>query len=254
LSCATGKRAPLDTPRQIDARAAAADDAVDDSAGAGAAFDAAVEEVETASRGSTPPPQSQTLADHLAVLSARGEPIPGIGDDEILVAPADGKDDALNVEASAEAQARVQRSKKQSTIVKAETPKTPKTAPKRKQATAQTDSDSDSVQPKKRPKTKPQVVTVDTDSEVEEKPNQSRHKSVKSSDIYKSWEQRVPDLRQRFQLLILVRDGFPCKTSKNHQELNYKLVLQAARDTMDAANYKRFKTDMDAAFNSTDRE
>ena len=253
MSCATGKRA-LETPRQIDARAAAADDAVDESAGA--AFAAAVEEVETASRGSTFPPQSQTLGDHLAVLAARGDEIPGIGDEEILVAPADGKDDALNVEASAEAQARVQRSKKQSTIVKAETPKTPKTvaAPKRKQATAQTDSDSDSVQPKKRPKTKPQVVTVDTDSEVEEKPNQSRHKSVKSSDIYKSWEQRVPDLRQRFQLLILVRDGFPCKTSKNHQELNYKLVLQAARDTMDAANYKRFKTDMDAAFNSTDRE
>ena len=253
MSCATGKRAPLDTPRQIDARAAAADDAVDDSAGAGAAFDAAVEEVETASRGSTPPPQSQTLADHLAVLSARGEEIPGIGDDEILVAPADGKDDALNVEASAEAQARVQRSKKQSTIVKAETPRTaPK--PRRKQAPAETDSDSDSVQPKKRPKTKPQVVVLDPDSEVEEQPNQSRHKSVKSSDIYKRWEQRVPDLRQRFQLLILVRDGFPCKTSKNHQELNYRLVLQAARDTMDAANYKRFKTDMDAAFNSTDRE
>ena len=228
-------------------------DAVDDSAGAGAAFDAAVEEVETASRGSTPPPQSQTLADHLAVLSARGEEIPGIGDDEILVAPADGKDDALNVEASAEAQARVQRSKKQSTIVKAETTRTaPK--PRRKQAPAQTDSDSDSVQPKKRPKTKPQVVVLDPDSEVEEQPNQSRHKSVKSSDIYKRWEQRVPDLRQRFQLLILVRDGFPCKTSKNHQELNYRLVLQAARDTMDAANYKRFKTDMDAAFNSTDRE
>ena len=252
MSCATGKRA-LDTPRQIDARAAAADDAVDDSAGAGAAFDAAVEEVETASRGSTPPPQSQTLADHLAVLSARGEEIPGIGDDEILVAPADGKDDALNVEASAEAQARVQRSKKQSTIVKAETPRTaPK--PRRKQAPAETDSDSDSVQPKKRPKTKPQVVVLDPDSEVEEQPNQSRHKSVKSSDIYKRWEQRVPDLRQRFQLLILVRDGFPCKTSKNHQELNYKLVLQAARDTMDAANYKRFKNDMDAAFHSTDRE
>ena len=213
MSCATGKRAPLDTPRQIDARAAAADDAVDDSAGAGAAFDAAVEEVETASRGSTPPPQSQTLADHLAVLSARGEEIPGIGDDEILVAPADGKDDALNVEASAEAQARVQRSKKQSTIVKAETPKTPKTvaAPKRKQATAQTDSDSDSVQPKKRPKTKPQVVTVDTDSEVEEKPNQSRHKSVKSSDLYKKWDLRVADIRQRYHLLMLVRDGFPCK-------------------------------------------
>ena len=251
MSCATGKRA-LDTPRLIDARhgAAAADDAPDESAGA--AFDAAVEEVETASRGSTPPPQSQTLADHLAVLSARGEDIPGIGDEEILVAPADGKDDALNVEASAEAQARVQRSKKQSTIVKAETPRTaPK--PRRKQAPAETDSDSDSVQPKKRPKTKPQVVVLDPDSEVEE-PTQSRHKSVKSSDLYKKWDQRVPDIRQRCHLLMLVRDGFPCKTSKNHQELNYRLVLQAARDTMDAANYKRFKTDMDAAFNSTDRE
>ena len=100
MSCATGKRA-LETPRQIDARAAAADDAVDESAGA--AFDAAVEEVETASRGSTPPPQSQTLGDHLAVLAARGDEIPGIGDEEILVAPADGNDDALNVEASAEA-------------------------------------------------------------------------------------------------------------------------------------------------------
>ena len=249
MSCATGKRA-LETPRQIDARAAAADDAVDESAGA--AFDAAVEEVETASRGSTPPPQSQTLADHLAVLSARGEDIPGIGDEEILVAPADGKDDALNVEASAEAQARVQRSKKQSTIVKAETPRTaPK--PRRKQAPSETDSDSDSVQPKKRPKTKPQVVVLDPDSEVEE-PTQSRHKSVKSSDLYKKWDLRVADIRQRCHLLMLVRDGFPCKTSKNQQELNYRLVLQAARDIMDVATYKRFKSDMDAAFNSTDRE
>ena len=40
---------------------------------------------------------------------------------------------------------------------------------------------------------------------------------------------------------MLVRDGFPCKTSKNHQELNYRLVLQAARDIMDVATYKRFK-------------
>ena len=53
---------------------------------------------------------------------------------------------------------------------------------------------------------------------------------------------------------MLVRDGFPCKTSKNHQELNYRLVLQAARDIMDVVTYKRFKSDMDAAFNSTDRE
>ena len=142
---------------------------------------------------------------------------------------------------------------KQGTIVKLEPPP-PAPKPRHKQDPAQTDSDFDTVQPKKRPKTKPQVVMVDTDSEVEEQPNQSRHKSVKSSDLYKKWDLRVADIRQRCHLLMLVVDGFPCKTSKNHQELNYRLVLQAARDIMDVVTYKRFKSDMDAAFNSTDRE
>jgi hypothetical protein len=111
------------------------------------------------------------------------------------------------------------------------------------------------VQPKKRSKPKQPVVTVDSDSyDDDAHTNQSRHKSVKSSDLYKNWEVRVPDLRRRYQVLMLVRDGFPCKVGKNCQELNYRLVLQAAKDTMDAAMFKTFKAEMEAAFISTDRE
>ncbi len=111
------------------------------------------------------------------------------------------------------------------------------------------------MQPKKRSKPKQPVVTVDTDSDDDDAhKNHSRHKSVKSSDLYKNWEMRVPELRRRYQVLTLVRDGFPCKVGKNCQELNYRLELQAAKDTMDPAMFKKFKADMEATFVSTDRE
>jgi hypothetical protein len=54
---------------------------------------------------------------------------------------------------------------------------------------------------------------------------------------------------------MLIRDGFPCKTGNMYRELNYyRLALVAARDTMDAATFKKFKNEMEAAFHSTDRE
>ncbi len=83
------------------------------------------------------------------------------------------------------------------------------------------------------------VVSVDSnDDDADASTNQSLHKPVKSSNIYKNWEPRVPDLCRRYQVLMLVRDGFPCEKEKNYQELNYRLVLQTAKDTIDAANLK----------------
>jgi hypothetical protein len=247
LYCSTVKARgnSLEAARPIDARAAAADD------------DAAVGEVR--SRDATPPP-SPTVADHLAALAANGKEMPGIGDEEILL-EADGPDDALNVEANAEARAREetreQRVKKQAAkpvpparTEKSRVPKPPRT---------KSDSDSETEVAPKAKRAKParptqQVVSVDSDDDdADASTNQSRHKPVKSSDIYKNWEARVPDLRRRYQVLMLVRDGFPCKTAKNYQELNYRLVLQAAKDTMDTTSFKKFKSEMDAAFNSTDR-
>ncbi len=210
LCCATRKGAAtrggsLDVARPIDARAAAANDAVD----------AAVEDLgrasEAASRDVTPPP---TLADQLAELAANGEITPGVANDELLVTPVDGDDEALNIEASAHAtareQTRGQRTKKNAKLVtNPERSRGSKT--KRKVSASDTDSDTE-VQPKKRSKPKQPVVTVDSDSDDDDAhTNQSRHKSVKSSDLYKNWEVRVPGLRRRYQVLMLVRDGFPFK-------------------------------------------
>lgn len=246
---ATDKRAgnrggSLDQARTIDARAAAADDAVD----------AAVQDVgrasETPSRDKTPP---LTQADPPAEKSAE------VADDEHSVPPVNGNDEAQDTEASEPARdrepTRGQRTKQIAKVI-TEPATQGSRASKHKRRVSASDTETDTeVQPKKRSKHNQPVVTVDTDSDDDDAhKNQSRHKSVKSSDLYKNWEMRVPELRRRYQVLMLVRDGFPCKVGKIYQELNYKLVLQAAKDTMDAAMFKRFKADMEAAFGSTDRE
>ncbi len=247
--CATDKGAAtrggsLDQARPIDARAAAADDAVD----------AAVQDVgrasETPSRDKTPPP---TQADPPGGKSAE------VADDEHSVPPVDGNDKAQDTKASEHARdgepTRGQRTKKIAKInTEQATQGSRASKPKRKVSSLDTETDNE-VQPKTRSKPNQPVVTVDTDSDDDDAHrNHSRHKSVKSSDLYKNWEMRVPDLRRRYQVLMLVRDGFPCKVGKNYQEINYKLVLQAAKDTMDPAMFKRLKADMEAALVSTDRE
>lgn len=249
---ATDKRAgnrggSLDQARTIDARAAAADDAVD----------AAVQDVgrasETPSRDKTPP---LTQADSPAEKSAE---VAEVADDEHSVPPVNGNDEAQDTEASEPARdrepTRGQRTKQIAKVI-TEPATQGSRASKHKRRVSASDTETDTeVQPKKRSKHNQPVVTVDTDSDDDDAhKNQSRHKSVKSSDLYKNWEMRVPELRRRYQVLMLVRDGFPCKVGKIYQELNYKLVLQAAKDTMDAAMFKRFKADMEAAFGSTDRE
>ncbi len=86
----------------------------------------------------------------------------------------------------------------------------------RRKAASDTESDT-KVQPKKRratvtPKSQPQAVALDSDSDGDANPSLSRHKSVKSSEIYKNWDLKVPELRKRYQIVMLIRDGFPCKT------------------------------------------
>ncbi len=84
----------------------------------------------------------QNLADHLAELVARGGEIPGIANAKNLVAPFSGLDEALNVEASADATAREQ-AREQSTkkgAVVPEASRASKTQPQK--STLDTESDA----------------------------------------------------------------------------------------------------------------
>lgn len=62
------------------------------------------------------------------------------------------------------------------------------------------------------------------------------------------------DVRRRFQTLIFARDGSPIKTLTIHRHLNYKLVLNAARDVMDPKLFKEFRNAMDIAHKDTSKE
>ena len=64
----------------------------------------------------------------------------------------------------------------------------------------------------------------------------------------------LADARRRFQTLIFARDGSPIKSLTIHRQLNFKLVLIAAKDVMDPKLFKDFKNAMYIAYKDTSKE
>ena len=83
----------------------------------------------------------------------------------------------------------------------------------------------------------------------------SRHKPVSTSAIYTTYDgPALAEARRRFQTLIFARDGSPIKSLTIHRQLNFKLVLIAAKDVMDPKLFKDFKNAMNIAYKDTSKE
>ena len=78
----------------------------------------------------------------------------------------------------------------------------------------------------------PVVLDSSSDSEPERRASASRHTSVQKSTIYTTFQGRLDPIRRHIQSLMLIRDGCPLKTGSTYKTLNYKLVLQAARQVL----------------------
>ncbi len=64
----------------------------------------------------------------------------------------------------------------------------------------------------------------------------------------------LADVLHEFQAALLALDGFPSRTGALHRNINLKQLLVAAKEKMDLEQYKRFKTQVECAFNDTSKE
>jgi hypothetical protein len=205
----------------------------------------------------TPPPAaSAELTDQVTERRLRGEE-PGVRDEDTLLS-GEEEDNIAAVENAAKRD-RV----KQTAYVKT------KAAGKKLVTADNTDSD---LEPERDPKrkrssgsgskmtvtphngrkkgrgkaTEPEIV-LDSDEE-EEAPATSRHVGVARSTIYTTFRGFVELIRRRAQFLLLNRDGWPIQAGTQNRSLNFKLVLQAARQVLSKADATKFIEAMEAAF------
>ena len=239
----------LERPRAADAAAAALDDAGEDGDGDGDGDDPSVKTVERppGSRSPTPPPRASQarLADELAARSARGEVLPGFSDGDALVEGRPDSDVDDNVQAVAAATDRRRN----------------KPPPAKRPLPADADSEPEAVSTTKGGKSakknkRPNPPSPEpVDSDDPDARTASRHKPVSTSAIYTTYDgPALAEARRRFQTLIFARDGSPIKSLTIHRQLNFKLVLIAAKDVMDPKLFKDFKNAMNIAYKDTSKE
>ena len=240
-----------------------------------------------------PPPASQSraaraaraednepmLSDVLAGMAARGEAMPGMDDEDVLLQGDEERERDLNTVAVTAGRNR----QKQKATQKKPTPKadtesdTDLPDPKRSKQSGGKGRDSadgkgrdsaggkgrDSAGGKgrdsaggsagkgKRPREEVDLVSDDDDKD---RAVGSRHTPVTVSQIYKDWcGNLLDDVRRRFQTLMFARDGYPLKTLSTHKKLNFKLVLRAANQIMSTKDYTAFQSQMDRALRDSER-
>ena len=247
----------LERPRAADA-VAAADDAAGadtDAADEGDA-DPSVNEVaaprprDREPTSPTPPPapaSQRRLNEIVADRTARGEP-PGTADEDHLTQGRKESDEEDNEQALASQSARGGGARKRT---------------RKSDAEIETNSDEDLSAPRRerkaakaRKRQRSPSPSTSSDS-AEHRSGTSRHRPVTNSAIYNTYAnegQILAEVRKRFQTLVFVRDGSPPKTLTVYRHLNFKAVLQAAKDVMTATMNKQFKTVMDNAYKDTSKE
>ena len=240
-----------------------------------------------------PPPASQSraaraaraednepmLSDVLAGMAARGEAMPGMDDEDVLLQGDEERERDLNTVAVTAGRNR----QKQKATQKKPTPKadtesdTDLPDPKRSKESGGKGRDSaagkgrdsaggkgrDSAGGKgrdsaggsagkgKRPR---EEVDLVSDDDEDQAAVVSRHMPVTVSQIYKDWYGNLlDDVRRRFQTLMFARDGYPLKTLSTHKKLNFKLVLRAANQIMSTKDYTAFQSQMDRALRDSER-
>ena len=187
------------------------------------------------------------------------DPSRGIRDEDVLLKPADGIDEAdLNLQAVQEAEKRELRKRK-------ETPKepTPPPPPQRKKAIAMrlpidTESDdenkplfpkkSSKQSAKKKRKTSEGPIDVDSESE-DEKDKKGRFKPKDVSRILAEFD--IASIRPLSQQMLLARDGIDVNATAPARLLNMHTILQAAEQKMEGKVFKQFKS---ALFTSYDEK
>ena len=137
-------------------------------------------------------------------------------------------------------------------------------APKRKE---RGDTESDEPEPARKrvsmSKRQPSKATkrnkpshhevIDSDDSDEGKA--SRYKSVSTSSLHKAWDHSTLDLvRKEFQQALLARDGFPAKVSSLDQPVNMKQLLVSAKVVLEQAVFKKFKQQVELAYQDTSKE
>ena len=253
-----GKRkdtAPLLAARAADLAMANADD---DPAVSAVVGDGGEGAPRSASRSESPTPSpAPKLAVTVAALRAHGEE-PGVADEDTLLSAGVQEENGEAVHA----QERRNR-KKEKAFVKT------KASNAGNKGENETDSDSEKGKGKgkrmgkeyksagKAPASKgrarqtkeiPVVLDSSTDSEHERRASGSRHTSVHKSTIYTTFQGLLDPVRRRTQSLMLIRDGCPPKTGATNKTLNYKLVLQAARQVLAKKECTNFIEAMESAF------
>ena len=258
---------PLQSARAVDANLAAQDEEVlpdkeaDPSVHSVAGGAGRVSPAPAAgSESITPPPRGGNLADDLALMVARGKPVPGMCDDDILLAGNSASDNENGVEAVKHARA------KDTHTMRKEGKEVSQKKQKRIRDTQTTDSDETDIAPVKKPrpnssskskrtpgKGAASAKVIDVDEE-DQRVTTSRHTSVNSSAIYRDWDgPLLDDMRREFQSIVIARDGIFLKKHSGHRMLNFKAVLLAAQSTLSSRDFRSFKDQMERALKETDK-
>ena len=140
-------------------------------------------------------------------------------------------------------------------------------APKARKRKERSDTESDEPAPaskrgsaSKRPASKATKrnkpshhVVIDSDDSDDGKA--SRYKSVSTSSLHKAWHHTTLDLvRKEFQQALLARDGFPAKVSSLDRPMNMKQLLVSAKVVLEQSVFKKFKQQVELAYQDTSKE
>jgi hypothetical protein len=182
-----------------------------------------------------------------ASLRALGKPAGTESDDQLIEGGADDDEEDLNNVAIAAAESRRDRGRVKSKASR---------MPKRSDGT-----DSDEPAPVREPVTKKQKQRTKKPSPPSESESdgedakKSRYKSVSTSQLHNQWDNAILDLiRKEFQIALLARDGFPAKTGALDRNKNLKQLLVSAKKVLEQTMYKKFKSQVETAFNDTSKE
>lgn len=239
----------MDAPRQVDAASSAADDAA-----ATSDADPSVLDVPPGSNDSTPGPASPKLADVVSSQRALDNPAGIESDDQLNEGGADDDEQDLNNVAIATAESRLDRGRG-----KSKASRMPAVAVRTAKRSDGTDSDEpepvrEPVTKKQKQRTKKPSPPSESESDGEDA-KKSRYKSVSTSQLHNQWDNAILDLiRKEFQIALLTRDGFPAKTGALDRNKNLKQLLVSAKKVLEPTMYKKFKSQVEAAFNDTSKE
>jgi hypothetical protein len=110
------------------------------------------------------------------------------------------------------------------------------------------------VTKKQKQRTKKPSPPSESESDGEDT-KKSRYKSVSTSQLHNQWDNAILDLiRKEFQIALLARDGFPAKTGALDRNKNLKQLLVSAKKVLEPTMYKKFKSQVETAFNDTSKE